>query len=313
MSFAYIAPPPAPPVHSALWTRSRHEWIGWDGTTFEISDWKSGVFLTQAGIEGLGMPAETPWVRQGSPFVHGQTYTGGVTNPRKVFWPLHLYADGGSEAWQELDAQFWRTLHPGRFGTWRVTTSAGARELRCRFVSDGGQQFTRDPHFFGWQGYGIELVADEPFWTPTAPVQQEWAQEPPVQFYGGGPTEVEPPKASPFVISSGSALNTATMDNPGDVEAWVLWTVEGPASNVQLGVGDRFISFPGEIPVGSALTINSDPMDQLAYLDGADVTADLGSYDFAPIPAGGQNSLQLAMDGLGSVRASLLPRYYRAW
>jgi len=313
MTFLYMTPPAAPPVYSSPWVRTRHEWIGWDGTRFDLTDWTSGVFLTQGGIEGLGMPAENAWTRTGSPFVHGQTYVGGNISPRKVFWPIHLYADGGSAAWQELDASFWRTMQPGKVGTWRVTTATGSRELRLRFVSDGGQSFARDPHFFGWQGYGVELVADDPFWTDVASIEQSWSVEPPVQFYGGGPLGVEPPKASPFAISAGSNLANATLTNPGDVDAWVMWHVEGPASNVSLGVGGQVVTFPGEVPEGQVLAVNTDPMDQLAYLGGVEVTGQLGSYGFAPIPAAGDNRLDLSIDGPGTVRVTLLPRYYRAW
>lgn len=311
--FAYVVPPPSPPVRVDPWRRMSCEWVGWNGDSFRLSDWRSGVFLTQGGTEGFGMPSESPWVRSGSPFVHGQSYAGGVVDPRRVFWPVYLFADGGSDEWRELDSRFWATLQFGKVGTWRVTTSAGTRELRCRFVSDGGHSFTRDPHKFGWQSYGVELVADDPFWTAGEPVEKEWSNEPPVQFYGGGTDLAVAPKAAPFHISAGTSLATATLANPGDVESWIMWTVEGPAENVSLGVDGRYVTFPGVVPAGSVLSINTDPLDQLAYLDGVDVTGQLGSYQFAPIPAGGETALNLSVDGAGTVRAAFVPRYLRAW
>ncbi|MBB5748531.1 hypothetical protein GGQ69_000820 [Micrococcus sp. TA1] len=313
MTFVYIAPPPAPPVNTTFWARSDHEWVGWNGDTFRLSDWRSGVFLTQAGTEGMGMPSESAWVRTGSPFVHGQSYSGGVVEPRRVFWPVYLFADGGSAEWQELDTKFWQTMHFGRPGTWRVTTSAGTRELRCRFVSDGGHSFARDPHKFGWQSYGVELVADDPFWTASEPVEKSWGQEPPVSFYGGGPVDEPSLGAPPFAISAGTSIASAEITNPGDVEAWVLWSVTGPASNIRLGVGGREVTFPGELLEGQTLTINTDPQDQLAYRNGVDVTDSLGSYQFAPIPAAGSTKLDLSLDGPGTVKASFVPRYFRAW
>lgn len=313
MTFVYIARPPAPPKNTTTWLRSSHEWVGWNGDSFRLSDWKTGVFLTQGGTEGMAMPSESPWVRTGSPFVHGQQYTGGVVEPRRVFWPVYLYADGGSSSWQELDSRFWQTMHFGKPGTWRVTTSAGTRELTCRFVSDGGHSFTRDPHRFGWQSYGVELVADDPFWAASEPIEKEWGQEPPVSFYGGGPVTDPSLGATPFAISGGTSLATAELNNPGDVDAWVLWTVEGPASNIRLGVDGRFVTYPGTLATGATLTINTDPQDQLAYLNGAEVTDLLGSYQFAPVRAGDSTRLSLSLEGAGTVKASLLPRYYRAW
>lgn len=313
VTFLYMTPPIAPPRPQDVWSRMTMEWVGWNGDSFLISDWKSGAFLRQSGTEGLGMPSETEWVRSGSPFVHGQVYAGGVSDPRKVFWPLYVYADGGSRDWQELDSKLWQTLQPGRFGMWRVTTTAGTRELRCRFVSDGGHSFTRDPHRFGWQSYGVELVADDPFWLSAEPVTKSWGQAPPENFYGGGPVDAASPGAAPFVISKGTSLATASIENPGDVDAWPMWQASGPLSNLRLGIGGRFVTFPGMVPEGSTLTINTDPVDQSALLDGVDVTSELGSYQFASVPAGGETSLDLSFDGLGEISLTMMPRFYRAW
>ena len=307
MGFVYVAPPALPPSAVSPWSRMSHEWVGWDGSSWMLSDPKSGVFLTQEGVEGLAMPPAVDWVSPGSPGLHGQEFTGWVAEARPVFWPIFLFHDSGSKYWQERDTAFWRSLRRGEYGTWRVTTTAGTRELRCRFSDDGGHTFDRDPHYFGWASYGVSLMADDPFWKGPS-VRRSWKQGDPVQFFGGALG-----KAPLFHIMSGSQLSTATMTNEGDVDAWPRWTVTGPLSSVSVGVGDAQVSWSGTLLEGQVLTIDSDPRDQTAFIDGVDVTADLGAYDFAPIPPGEDRSLSLTMSGTGTVTAEITPRYFRAW
>lgn len=305
-NYLFAVPPLPPPTPYQPWMRARMQWIGWDGSVWDITDWHSGVILTQGGIEGLSRPSHTDWTTPLSPALHGQEFTGYVVDPRKVFWPLYLYADAGSDDFQQRDTAFWHTMRPDRPGTWRYTSSAGTRELRCRFQDDGGQAYERDPHFFGWARYGISLIADDPFWTGD-PITKSWDQPEQRNFFGG----LE--KAPDFYIGSGSQLGSAKITNPGDVEAWPEWTITGPAENARLGVDDRYVSAPFNIQEGSTLTINSDPTDQTAWLDGEDVTHLLGDYAFASIPAGKDRPLQLSMEGTGAVSATITPRYDRAW
>lgn len=259
------------------------------------------------GIEGLSRPKHTDWIAPMSPAMHGQQFNGFVVDPRKIFLPVFVYSDESSEAWQNLDTAFWSTLKPNKYGTLRFTSSAGTREIRARFRDDGGHSFAMDPHNAGWARYGIELIADDPFWTGESS-SQSWAQEEGRDFFGGPEG-----KAPMFYIGSGSQLATATMTNPGDVDAWPVWTVSGPADDVRLGVGGRFVSAPFDILEGKKLVINSDPTDQTAWLDGVDVTHLLGEYSFAPIPPGLGEKLQLSMSGSGSVSVMITPRFDRAW
>lgn len=306
-SFVFAAPPAPPPPPYVPWLRARIEWIGWDGSTWDLTDWRSGVFVTQDGIEGLSRPTHTDWIAPMSPAMHGQEFNGFVTDPRKIFLPLYLYSDESSEAFQKLDSAFWATMKPNKYGTLRYSSTAGTREIRARFRDDGGHAYVRDPHYFGWARYGIELVADDPFWTGD-PISQSWAQSPGRDFFGG-PENLAPT----FFIGSGSQFASATMSNPGDVDAWPIWTVTGPADDTRLGVGGRFVSAPFNILEGQTLVINSDPTDQTARLDGVDVTHLLGEYAFAPIPPGEDRPLVLSLSGAGNVHVLMTPRFDRAW
>lgn len=160
--------------------------------------------------------------------------------------------------------------------------------------------------FRGWASYGVSLIADDPFWTGEA-VRRVWAQSDAVDFYGGVA------KAPVFHISSGSQLSTAKITNEGDLEAWPVWTITGPLTSVTVGVDGETVQWNVALTSTDILVIDTDPQVQSAWLNGTDVTDQLGTADFAPIPAGLERPLSLTMAGTGSVEARITPRFFRAW
>ncbi|MGW9346038.1 hypothetical protein ACWGR3_31340, partial [Streptomyces albidoflavus] len=114
-------------------------------------------------------------------------------------------------------------------------------------------------------------------------------------------------------ISPAATFQQAQIENPGNEPAYLVWTVEGPSSDVQLGVGGALIEVPFPVPEGSKLVIDTDPAGQYATLDGVDVTRELGFQMFAPVPARGTSPLAIAAAGSGVVRAELVPLYWRAF
>ena len=306
LGLVYASPKAPPPgVDVGKWTRMNVTWTGANGDTFELSNWQRGVFIKKEGIEGFGMPSRDDWASPASPFVHGQEYTGFVVKPREIFLPIYLFADESSQAWHDLDARFWGTLQPGEYGTLSVETPGGVRTIGAR-LKEADDVFARDPFYFGWQHYGLTLIADDPFWYG-GEVSQGWEQPPEQQFFHHTTGEQN------FNIMPGSVLASAKMTNPGDVEAWPVWEVDGPFDSVSVGVGGRQVTYTGGAVDGQVFRMDSDPRDQTAFIDDADVTGDLGSYGFAPIPSGNSRPLNLQMVGQGTVHATIRPRFYRAW
>lgn len=304
----FLAPAGPPPVASAQvaapspWYGLGHRWLGWDDSVWDLSDWRSGAFLTGGGVRGLTMPEFARHTSR-SASIPGARYRGHVEGEREAFWPLYLYADDGSQAWVERDRAFWRTLQPGRTGQWEVRhPDGGSRRLRLRLVDDGQHAWVRDPVKFGWALYGITLVAEQPFWEGD-PVVRSWA--------GAGE-----PGNFPWTIARGNTLASASMPNPGDVDAWPVWTVHGPVTSVTVGVGGRLITAPIELAEGEWLRIDPrpGPRGKSAYdSSGARRTPELTVREFEPVPPGESVPLSLAMTGTGRVEASLTPLWYRAW
>ena len=214
-----------------------------------------GLMLVQDGVRGLSMPPVQRWSSV-SPALDGSRWRGFRVQEREVFWPLLVWSTEGTDAWVERDSQLWRMLRPEDQGTWTVATvQGGYRSLRLRIVDDGDHMFRRDPLKTGWTVYGIKLVAEQPFWEGEKQTVS-WDNETLEPFFPG----------PPFTISGSNSMDDAVLDNPGDVAAWPVWTVWGPCSSAEIGVGGRKISIPFAVADDETLVIDTRPDAQTAVV-----------------------------------------------
>lgn len=235
----------------------------------------------------------------------GSRWRSSRTLKREVFWPISVFKNTNSQEWIEYSRSFWRTMHPEKPGLWTVTTPDGrSRSLVCRFVDDSGHADDWTPGLFGWAQYGITLQAEDPYWT-SAPISRQWGvDDDSVDFIPAG-------GAPPYHISAGVTSATATIANPGDVSAWVTWTLNGPLNaGATVGVGSAVIGYPDPLAEGDTLVINTRSMS--ARLNGVRVSQNLSPRDFAPIDSGDSVSLNIAAGGAGTIAATITPAYFRA-
>lgn len=317
MAIVYAVPfvPPAPPKP---WVGLNMTWTGWDGSLWNLAAASEGVVMLP-GVRGLTMPPIVHYTTA-YPTVAGARWRGHAVDPREVFWPIQIFHDLGSQEWITRDRAFWRTLRPDKTGTWTVTQPSGeARTLTCRFDNDGESAFATDPVLAGWTNYGITLKANAPFWRGD-PITREWIAGVAQPFF---------PAAGPggkLTISSSRGLGSASIRNPGDVEAFPRWELDGPITAASISIGGKAISIPFSIATGQVLVIDADPAVQSAVLYNAsgsgvhrvlsnpvDKTMQLGSVNFAAIPAEAVTPIGLTMTGSGKVTLKLTPLYLRAW
>jgi hypothetical protein len=308
MAGLFLASPNFQPLPSGdeNWTPLAHSWQAWDGTLWDLSSGRSGVYL-RPGLRGLGMP---PIIRysQKSPAVAGSFYRGSTVDERDVFWNVKVFRNTGSQDWIEHNRRWWRSLNPTKTGKWVVTQPSGDyRNLEIRLVDDSGFTWASDteldPEIAGFANYGLNLVAEQPYWQG-APISISWRPEgSPQPFFS------PPGSASVFSIGSSNAVFGARIANPGDVDAWPVWKVNGPYTVASVGVGSRLISLPARTN-GQSITVDTNPAAQTATdQTGADITAQLGSVDFAPVPPGDPTQLNVTMTGTGSVDVTVVPNY----
>lgn len=307
MAAIVFAAPFTPPPPPKVWFGLGMTWTGEDGVVWDLTSGEGGVVM-MPGVRGLSMP---PITHHKSVYasVPGSRWRGYSVQDREVFWPIQVFHDLSSEAWIERDRAFWKTLAPNKTGLWTVIQPNGQeRTLRLRLKEDGDPVYSHDPALAGWSNYGLTFEAEQPFWQGGGGVvSKTFMPENDSDFFNGAA------KASPFKISRSATVTSAIMNNPGDVEAYPVWTIEGPCTNATVGVGGVNITIPFAVATGQRLVINTAPSSQQALLAGVDRTADLGTVNFAPIPSGSNVILSLAITGTGSITCAITPRYFRAW
>lgn len=308
----FVTPPtiylPAPPdpgrVNYVLW------WEGWDGTNWSLSDEMSGLVLMR-GVRGLGRVSQENH-RDDHQALAGSRYRDFRAVNREIYLPVHIYSEGDSDAWVKHNRAFTRTMRAGTTGWLHIIHPDGShRRIEARYDKGLEEAYEMDPAFFGWATYGIYLTAEQPYWESFEPVGDIWRSPDPVFFFGGGS---EPGYGPPFGISDEQNVSTATITNPGDVEAWPRWVYRGPATSATVGVGGRTVEIPLALSGGESITLDLNPYEQTAIKRTAlgaetDVTSQLGSFDFAPIPAGESVPLDIELVGTGggSIELQLVP------
>lgn len=281
----------------------RMTWTGFDGSVWPLTRPLADNPRMRPGVQGLHMP-RMDVQKSSSPLVAGVEMLGYSLPEREVYWPL-LFTAASITDWETDHAAFFDSFHPVETGVWTVGEGADARTLPLTGVFDGGYSFERDPFVTGRAVIGITLSAPRPLWRGR-PIVQEFGADDGEDFI--------PPEGAPdFHVSPTATFQQASVSNPGNEPAYLTWTVQGPADDVQLGVGGGVIEVPFPVPNGSELIIDTDPAGQYATLDGVDVTRELGFQMFAPVPARGRTPLLIATSGAGRVRAELVPLYWRAF
>jgi hypothetical protein len=302
-----VPPEAPPPAADTTWGALGVTWTGWDGSVWELASPESPVWLTAGGTRGLNMPPITRFTAD-SPALSGARFRGYRTEERPVFWPLFLYADSSAD-WRAVDRAWWATMRPDRTGVWTIAQPDGTRRrLTCRYSGDSDHVHGRDPFAAGWQLYGLELVAEDPYWRGE-PVRRQFTAASSSSFYGAG--------APPFVISPSSTTAGAELANDGDEPAWPVWTLFGPFTSATVGVDGKSVTVPFSLSAGQWLTIDTRP-DQLTAVDqaGVDRVDDLGAVEFGALPVGDPVPVDIALVGATSVAAVAVefePLYYRAW
>ena len=139
-------------------------------------------------------------------------------------------------------------------GTLRSYLSDGtSRDLICRYT-DGlaGQRV------IGQSGANYRLAvltfrAFDPFWYDTMPQSLSYGTGAQPVFLG-----------NPFLglaLASDNVIGTSTITNGGDVEAWPVWTVNGPVTGIKLTntTTGEVIDLPVTLAAGQSVVIDTRP------------------------------------------------------
>jgi hypothetical protein len=319
MSLVFAQGPPLPPPPPApAWMGLVHTMTGSNGSMMDLSRPELGYILIEADLTGLSAP-EYEVYRSSGPASAGSRYRGARTKERTVELSIIVSDDVNTAGFLEKDRWFWDLVgDPSEPVVWRVQTPDGEwRELTMRFEADASGGYPRDPLYDGWSLYQLRFTADDPYWYGP-PIPRQWIAGEVEDFFIAAPTGDDM-----FFISDALTTGSVEMPNPGDVDAWVTWTAVGALSNMNFtlkaeGKSDGSLGLP-DVETGTTLVTDTDPRVATALLtDGptvTDIIEQVDPWDPRPIPKRGSQSLEVsvAIEGDGSLTATIRPRHRRAW
>lgn len=296
-------------------------WISHLGTRWDLMAGTEGAVLP-TGLGSIYLPKFEPRTYK-TARMHGVKFDGldwdaGDFRMRVTVADTYLNRPLGNfrrgAEWLYLDRSFRDSFSPLYPGTLEVEALGEVRTFRGRLVElEAVEDETTAkgmPDIRGRATYDVALMAESPFYAGK-PVVYDFpfvGSASPDNYYG--PNNLAPD----FIITGGNAIGNAVVNNPGQVEVWPTWTIDGPGQAV-VGVGDH-VTYVQGLAAGERLVITTNPQES-DVRDGNGTRAwdRLGAlYDFAPVPPGDSVTMtaQLIGGGPGSNIRLEIPALYLA-
>lgn len=317
---AVITPPP--PV-AVRWSRTVVSVVGQNGegevipltSTPSDNAWPN-IFM-QPGATGLDMP---PYLlfSDDSPNLDGSIFRSARASAREIMLPVFMYGVDRQHI-NQLKRKLFQALNPSRgFCYLRFTEGSNqTRQIACYYK--GGMEGAEgtDVAGFTWAKYGLQFTAMDPWFYQDRPTSTRWN-------FGIGETFLSttvsflPIKVSRGVMGGDGA--GLVLSNPGDIEAWPIWELEGPIKSFALEspTGETIratVQSDGTdaVPAGRVLTIDTRPGKKTVKDDqGTNYWAKLATNpQFWGIQPGETlaNINVVTGSGNASVTLTFLPRY----
>jgi hypothetical protein len=232
--------------------------IGADGDTINLD---GGLYTLETGLKGLGIPA--PVLRIDPSAKDGGVYRYSMRDIRELDLPITI-ADSG------VVEPHLRRLARMLQGPVRLvaTYETGQRYELVTYLAGGGEtQFGSDAtvNFCRWV---ITLQAPQPFWQSVDPISFSVTAATETRGLLGNLSKLQ--------VKTSQALGAVVIENSGDVEAPVIWQLEGPADSVAITLGGVGFTYDDVIDTGETITINTDL---------GTVTDQLGANKYAALAA----------------------------
>lgn len=189
--------------------------------------------------------------------------------PRDITVPLYM-EQGDAATLRAAIRTLLRAVNPKRGdGRLRALAPDGqVREVTCRYTS--GLELTQAPGQSGadWQGAAVVFRAHDPYWYDVDPTEETFVLGDSVSFF----------PFFPLLLSADTVLGARTVSNDGDVPAFPIWTVHGPATAVTLtNVTDGLsLTLDYALDADQVVTIDTRPGFKTVRLDdGSNLYGDL--------------------------------------
>lgn len=258
-----------------------------------------------AGTVGRGVPPVRPLVTT-LPNRAGAVYSGALHNVRRISLPFEIFGQSASDgsdvrasvrAWAKSLATL---TAPGKL---RCTTELGdEREIVAWYV--GGLELVETISHY--QPATLEFDCPDPYWADTSDT---------VSSVNGGsaPTALFFP-ILPWTLASSEIAAEVVISNTGDLEAWPVISITGPATgpvlrNVTTG---QALTLNLTVGAGEVVTLDARPGARtVKRQDGTNLYTYLSSRQWWPLAKG---SNRIRLEATGTTPASVLSiRHRRRW
>jgi hypothetical protein len=280
-------------------------------TGIENGAWPTIVL--QPGVSGLDLPPFELHTDD-SPNLDGSMYRGTRASARQILLPMFVYGID-RKTLRQFKRKLANTLNPkGGYCLLTFIEQDGVpRRLQCYYAGGMEGNESADAAGFKWITYGIQLVAADPWFYGDLEVAANWS-------FGSSQQFLKNP-FFPVKLGAGTAAtDTLRITNPGDIEAWPVWTLTGPLKSFELtGPDGTKFGIPAQaggadaLQTGRTLTIDTRP--------GYKTVLDDRGVNYFPLmnpgpslwslPAGTStvNTTLVAGSGTPTVNMKLIPRY----
>jgi hypothetical protein len=228
-------------------------------TDFSNSKWP-GIFM-MPGATGLDAP---PFELHSddSPNLDGGMFRDARAVAREIMLPIYLHGIDRQTV-KELKKRLVSALNPKKgFCVLKFVEGDGVpRYLKCYYKSGMEGSEAQDQSGFTWKKFGIQLTAFDPYFYSDDVQVAQWV-------FGGGKAFFSTTEAFyPLRLNAGMVAGSSVdVSNPGDVEAWPRWELEGPIKGFTFASpdGQSFGVTPPSngsdvVPAGRTLTIDTRP------------------------------------------------------
>lgn len=305
-----VVEPPSDNPDPFTFARTVGTWRGGNGDLLTLTSCPDGIDW-QAGRSGTDMP---PFETLSDPYPNGDGEIPGSTRAlaRTQIFPLLVHMPRWVD-WREIQQRLLRALNPlDGDGTLTIyQPDSSFRVIQGRYVGGAEGQDIQDLSGLWYRKYAVALKSFDPWWTGS-PV-------PTVRF-----SNVDPPPNfldTPFLpikLSASQVIGGNTAVNVGDVPAYPVWTIHGPATTIELtnNTTGETLTVDHSLTLGQSIIVDTRPLRKSVFTGaGANIYADVGPNPSLWSLVRGDNELTIAVTGSTAdtvVDLDYVPRFLSA-
>ena len=278
-------------------------WVDVDGTETTLS--QQDTITVLLGRQGAYMPPFRV-VEEVVPEQAGTRLRMCLADAREVDLPVQIRGADAHSIRTSLRG-FMRSMNPlDGDGTLKVQGPGGdVRELTCRLIDGLTGDESQDNQGVTFLNAVLVFRAVDPYWYASSASVADYTVSTPATFF----------PFFPMRLSSGTIFADTSVANGGDVEAWPVWTIQGPGSDPVLRnlTTGKIISMTHTVGGGETVTIDTRVGTKtVTGNDGTNLFNTMSSTSSLWSLGKGTTSIRLEMTDATAdsyVRLSYTPRY----